>query len=68
LVSEVVPGGPSEASEIMPGDIITKVNLKEVGTIQEFEEAFDAVKTGSSVHLTIFRDDKFREINLILKP
>jgi bifunctional DNase/RNase len=67
LVSEVVPGGPAESSEIMSGDIITKVNLKEVGTIQEFEEAFDEVRKGNPVRVTLFRDDKFKEVNLRVK-
>jgi bifunctional DNase/RNase len=68
LVSEVVSGSLAEASEIKPGDIITKVNLKEVGSIQEFEEAFDAAKAGSSIRILFFRDEKFKEVNLFLKP
>lgn len=68
LVSEVVSGSPSEASGIKAGDIITKVNLKEVKNIQEFEEAFDALKGVGSIRISIFRDDKFSEINLSIKP
>jgi len=68
LVSEVVSGSASEASGIKPGDIITKVNLKEVGTVQEFEEVFDAMKPGSSVRILFFREDKFQEATFDLKP
>jgi bifunctional DNase/RNase len=68
LVSEVIPKSPAEASEIKPGDIITKMNLKEVGTVQEFEETFDAVKESNSIKILFFRDDKFKEVNLFLKP
>jgi bifunctional DNase/RNase len=68
LVSEVIPGSASEASGIKAGDIITKVNLKEVGTLQEFKEFLDAFKAGSSVQILLFRDDKFREVSLTLKP
>jgi bifunctional DNase/RNase len=68
LVSEVVSGSRAEASEIKPGDIITKVNLKEVGSIQEFEEAFDTAKVGDSIRILFFRDEKFKEVNLFLKP
>lgn len=64
LVSEVVSGSASEASGIKAGDIITKVNLKEVGSVREFEEAFDAITAGSSMKLSVFRDDKFQEIDL----
>ena len=68
LVSEVLSGSASEASGIKAGDIITKVNSKEVGSVQEFEEMFDAVKAGDSVRILLFRDDKFQEVNLFLKP
>jgi uncharacterized protein len=68
LVSEVVSGSASETSGIKAGDIITKVNLTEVGNIQEFEDAFDAAKASSSVRILIFREEKFQEVNLSLKP
>jgi len=68
LVSEVVSGSASEVSGIKSGDIITKVNLKEVGTVQEFEEVFDGLKAGSLARILLFRDDKFQEVNLFLKP
>jgi uncharacterized protein len=67
LVSEVVSGSASEASGMKAGDIITKVNLKEVGTVQEFEDALDAVKEGSSVRILFFRDDKSQEVSFDLK-
>ena len=68
LVAEVLPGSASEASGIKAGDIITKVNSKEVGGVQEFEEMFDAAKLGDSLRILLFRDDKSQEVNLILKP
>jgi bifunctional DNase/RNase len=68
LVSEVISGSPSEASGIKAGDIITKVNSKELGIVQEFEEIFDRAKVGSSLQILLFRDGKFQEVNLFLKP
>ena len=68
LVSEIVSGSASEASGIKAGDIITKVNLKEMGTVQEFEEVFDGLKAGSSAQILLFRDDQFQEVNLFLRP
>jgi bifunctional DNase/RNase len=68
LVSEVLPGSVSEASGIKAGDIITKINSKEVGSVQEFEEMFDTVKEGDSLRILLFREEKFQEVNLFLKP
>jgi bifunctional DNase/RNase len=68
LVAEILPGSVSEASGMKAGDIITKVNSKEVGSVQEFEEMFDTVKVGDSLRILLFRDEKFQEVSLVLKP
>ena len=64
LVSEVVSGSASEASGIKAGDIITKVDVKEVGSIQEFEEIFATLRGENLIRISLFRDDGFHEINL----
>ena len=68
LVSEVISGSASEVSGMKAGDIITKIDLKEIGSVQEFEEALEAVKVGHQVRMTLFRDDQFQEVNLSVKP
>jgi C-terminal processing protease CtpA/Prc len=68
LVAEVLPGSISDTSGIKPGDIITKINLKEMGSVEEFEEMFETGKAGKSLRILLFREDKFQEINLFLKP
>ena len=68
LVAEVLPGSVSESSGIKAGDIITKANSKEVGSVEEFQEILDSVKAGDSVRVWLFRDDQMKEVNLTLKP
>jgi hypothetical protein len=68
LVSEIVSGSASEASGIRAGDIITKINSREVKSVQEFEQILDSVKTTGSLRILLFRDDRFQEVNLSLKP
>jgi serine protease Do len=67
-VAEVLLESVSEASGIKAGDIIAKVNSKEVESVQEFEEMLDTVKAGDSLRILLFRDDKFQEVKLFLKP
>ena len=67
LVAEVLPGSVSETSGIKPGDIIIKVNSKEVGSVQEFEEMFDTAKPGDSLRILLFRDDQYKEVDLLRK-
>jgi len=68
LVAEVVPSSVSEAAGIRAGDIITKLNSKEVGSVQEFEVIFDTLGSDNSVRISLFRDNKSQEVNLLLKP
>jgi bifunctional DNase/RNase len=68
LVSEVLPSSKSEVSGIKAGDIVTKINSKEVGSVQEFEEMFDTIMAGDLLRILLFREDKFQEINFFLKP
>lgn len=68
LVSEVLPGSPSETSGVKAGDIIVKINLKEIGSVQEFEDTMDTLKEERNVKLLIYRDDQYQEINLRLTP
>ncbi len=67
LVAEVAPSSLSEAAGIKAGDIITKVNSKEVGSVQEFEAIFDRLGSDNSVRILLFRDNKSQEVNLFLK-
>ena len=68
LVAEVVPSSVSEVAGIKAGDIITRVNSKEVGSVQEFEVIFDALKSDNSVRILLFRENKSQEVNIFLKP
>ena len=67
LVAEVLPDSVSESSGIKAGDIVTKINSKEVGSVKEFQEIFDSVQAGDSVRVGLFRDDQSKEVNLTLK-
>ncbi len=68
LVAEVLPGSVSESSGIKAGDIIIKINSKEVGSVEAFQEIVDSVKRGDPAQILLFRDDQSKEVNLILKP
>jgi len=67
LVAEVLPDSVSESSGIKAGDIVTKINSKEVGSVKEFQEIFDSVQAGDLVRVGLFRDDQSKEVNLTLK-
>lgn len=68
LVAEIVSGSSAGASGVRSGDIITKINGREVASVQEFEGAFDTLKEADRASLSIFRGDQWVEVNLTLKP
>jgi len=67
LVAEVLPGSVSESSGIKAGDILLKVNSKEVENVEELQESFGSVKAGDPVRVGLFRDEQSMEVNLTLK-
>lgn len=67
FVHDVLPNGAAEESGIKPGDIITKINDKEVRKIPEFQEQLSKFRPGDKIKITILRKDKPMEIEVILK-
>ena len=55
VVSSVFPGPASEAG-IIRGDIIDKIQFKDVGNIKDYEKISKTLKKGSTIALRIIRD------------
>lgn len=68
LVSEIVSDSPAEASGIRTGDIITKIDSNEIGSVQEFEKALDAATGTAAITVAVFREGKFIEVRLPSAP
>ena len=68
LVAEVLSGSIAEKSGIKAGDIIVKIDSKEVMGVEEFEKALNEMKPGDSARILLFRDGKTKEVNLSAKP
>ena len=62
LVNAVEKGGPAEKSGIEAGDIITKVDGREVRTSSELPRIITMVKPGTKVTLTVWRKGAQRDI------
>ncbi len=81
LVAEVVKGGPADkaglqggsteatiegASFKLGGDIITEVNGKPIGSMEEVIEAVNAAKPGEKMELTVLRHGETKKITVTL--
>jgi serine protease Do len=62
LVNSVEKGGPAEKAGVEAGDIITKVDGREVHTSSELPRIITVVKPGSKVTLTVWRKGASRDI------
>ena len=58
LVGQVIEDSPAEDSGILRGDIIIKVNEKEVNTPAELQEKIRSIEIGNTANIRILRDGK----------
>ncbi|MEZ5046108.1 MAG: PDZ domain-containing protein [Chitinophagaceae bacterium] len=59
LIEHVVPNSTASKMGLQPGDIITKVNDKNILTPKDLVEAISTCKIGQEVKITFERDHKF---------
>lgn len=62
LVSQVIPGSPSEKAGIKPGDIILSFNGAPISGASELKNMVGQVKPGSVVKLTLFRNKQTMDV------
>lgn len=56
--SAIVPGGPAEAADLKEGDIITKVNGRDINEKKSLVSLLSSHKPGDKVELSVLRDGK----------
>src|SRR5262249_61881235 len=61
IVSTIQPDGPAAKSELKPGDIITAVGGKPVGTAQQLRAEIRAKPVGRPVTLDVYRPQTNQE-------
>lgn len=66
FVSEVSPDSAAQKGGIEPGDIITKINGKDVQSFQELRAKIGTMGAGSKVKLTLLRKGKQKEVTVVL--
>src|SRR5206468_10739669 len=64
LVNSVEKGGPSDKAGIETGDIILKVDGREVHTSSELPRIITAVRPGTAVTLTIWRKGAQKDVKV----
>jgi serine protease Do len=68
IVQGIVPGGAAEDADIKSGDVILKIDGREVNKPNELQSYVASKSAGTIVTLTLFRDKKEIERKVKLKP
>ncbi|HZQ59927.1 MAG TPA: DegQ family serine endoprotease [Casimicrobiaceae bacterium] len=64
LVNSVEKGGPSDKAGIEPGDIILKVDGREVRTSSELPRIITAIRPGTAITLTLWRKGTQKDVKV----
>ena len=65
-VAKVTPGGPAEKAGIRVGDVLTKINSKEIKSSLGLTHELFKYKPGDTVTVTIFRENKTVDVSMAL--
>ncbi len=68
IVQDLVKGGAAEAADIKVGDVILKIDGKDVNQSNQLQSYVATKSAGTKVTLTIFRDGKEIQRTVELKP
>lgn len=66
-VQDVNQGSAADAAGIRPGDVLLKINEREVNSVPELQEAIGRYRPGQNILAKIRRGNQEKEIRLILK-
>jgi len=62
LIADVQPGSPAAKAGVQRGDVVEKVQGRQVSTTGEFRNAIAAAGAGQKVDLELYRDGKLRTV------
>ncbi len=66
LVTEVTSGSPAEKAGILRGDVILSVNGQVVDELNDLPKQVAALPVGKPAQITIFRDGKKRQLEVVI--
>ncbi len=66
VIGEVSPGLSGEKAGLKPGDIVTEINGKKIGTAVDMENALDGLKSGDIVTILFLRAGETRKSEIIV--
>jgi serine protease Do len=66
LVGNVEPGSPGDKAGLRPGDVVLKVDGREIETSSQMPSLVAAIKPGTKVPLQVWRDRAARDVTVVI--
>lgn len=66
IIGSVSPGAPGEKAGLKPGDIVTEINKKRIGSVTDMERALAGLRPGGIVSILFLRDGNTRKSEIVL--
>jgi len=64
IVSDLVPGGPSQRAGLLPGDVVVSINGHTVKSSSELTREVAGTHPGELLHLDVIRDGRHRTVDV----
>ncbi|WP_245706852.1 Do family serine endopeptidase [Thiothrix caldifontis] len=68
IINQILPGSPAEKAGIEAGDIITRLNSRNVQSAVDVKNIIGDLRVGSEVHMTLLRGGRPRNVTVIIAP
>jgi putative serine protease PepD len=65
-IRSVQPASPAESSGVQPGDVVTAINGKTIGSTQQFIETVDNYAPGQTITMTVTRNGQSKSVQMKL--
>jgi Do/DeqQ family serine protease len=66
IINQIIPGSPAEKAGIQTGDIIVRLNSKNVNSAVDVKNMVGDLRVGSEVHITVLRAGRPRNVTVII--
>lgn len=66
-IESLIDGGAAQYAGLLPNDIITAINLRDVKSVPELQEVVGRAKVGDTINVKVIRKGKVQVIPVILK-
>ncbi len=65
-ISSVQSGSPGDRAGLLPGDVVTSVNGRSIGTTEQFIVTVDTYSPGQTITITVKRGGQVKQVKLTL--